>query len=83
MSDKYIESIDQQLAGLTAGHLGLRRFVLEAHSKATGEPMNRSERLLWSYIDAEFDKIVAQARKLSPEFARILESVREPEPPAE
>ncbi len=82
MNRKYTESIDQQLAGLTAGYLGLRRFVLEAHSKVTGEPMNRSTHLLWRYIDAEFDKIVEEARKLSPEFARILEAAREPAPPA-
>jgi hypothetical protein len=80
MNRKYIESIDGEILALVAGHRGLRRFVLEAHSKATGEPMNRSERVLWSYIDAEFDLLLAELRKISPEHAKSLESFREPPP---
>ena len=80
MNDKYILSIESRLAVLVAGHKGLRRFVLETHSKATGEPMNRSERILWDYIDAEFDLLVARARQESEALAKALEAVREPPP---
>ena len=80
MNDTDILTIEQRLAVLIAAHRGLRRFVLEAHSKATGEPMNRTERRLWDYIDAEFEMLLTEARKISPEFATALAAVREPPP---
>ncbi len=76
------ESTRAELAVLEAGLHGLRRFVLEAHSKSTGEPMNRAQQRLWDFANQEFDKILERARRFDPPFAKRLEALREPPPPA-
>jgi hypothetical protein len=48
--------IDRQIAALMSGYMGLRRLVLELHSRTTGEPMNQTEQRLRGYIDAELNR---------------------------
>ena len=76
-----IKSIDEVLAGLLAGYAGLRRFLLEWHSEATGTPMNRSEERLRDYIDAEIDRLIAAADTANPELGRRLRERRGQLPP--
>jgi hypothetical protein len=67
-------STEQQLLDLTASLAGLRRFVLENHSRQTGEAMNTAELRLESYIDAELDKLLAvTAEEISAEYAALLD----------
>lgn len=74
------ESTRAELAILEAGLRGLRRFVLEEHSRRTGEPMNRAEQRLWELAAAEFEEILQRFQRLDPPLARKLESLREPPP---